>query len=222
MGTMNVRGIAVNLCFNVVLPLIAVNVLEARGVKVVTALVISAIFPAIETGMSWVRLRRLDALGAIVLSFIALGAGASLISGDVHFALAKESFFTAIFGMIALGSLLGPRPLIFYIARTFVAAGDPARDAEWNARWQFPLFRRVMRIMTAVWGMAYLAEAAVRVLLVYTLTVNAVLVVSPTLAAAVTFGLIFWTIRYGKAAERRGLALRAQAEDERKLLAAGS
>jgi hypothetical protein len=204
----NIRGIAINLIFNVVLPLIAVNVLEAHGVGIVQALAISAIFPVIETGASFVRTRRVDAIGAISLTFIALGVAASLISGDVHFALAKESFFTAVFGVLCLGSLLAPRPLIFYTGRSFVGAGDAAREAEFEARWIYPTFRYVMRLMTIVWGCAFLCEAAARVALVYVLPVNAALVASPLLAAAVFGVLMVWTIRFGKGAEQRALALR--------------
>jgi hypothetical protein len=203
------RGLAVNVTFNVVLPLIAVNVLRARGVAVVPALAISAIFPVLETVSIWLRTRKLDAIGAVSLAFIALGIGASLWSGDVHFALAKESFFSGIFGLLTLGSLLAPRPLLFYFARSFVTGGDPVREREWEARWQFPRFRTVMRRMTAVWGVAFVAEALVRVALVYAVPVSVAIVASPLLATAVYAGLMFWTIRYGKAAEKRGQALRA-------------
>jgi intracellular septation protein A len=209
---MQARGLLVNLCFNVVLPLIAVNVLEARGVGIVTALAISAVFPALETGATWIRLRRLDTLGAISLAFITLGVGASLVSGDVHFALAKESFFSGVFGLICLGSLLAPRPLMFFLGRTFSTGGDPARETLWNERWAVAGFRNVIRRMTFVWGVAYVSEAALRIVLVYALPVNAALVVSPTLAMAVTAALVFWTIRYGRNAERRGAELRAKAE----------
>jgi hypothetical protein len=205
-----VRGIAINLLFNVVLPLVAVNVLEARGVGVVRALAISAIFPLIETGASFLRTRRIDAIGAISLTFILLGVAASLLSGDVHFALAKDSFFTAAFGLLCLGSLLAPRPLIFYTGRSFVGGGDPVREAEFEGRWIYPAFRHVMRLMTAVWGCAFLFEAAARVALVYVLPVNAALVASPVLAASVFGALMVWTSRFGKAAEARALARRAR------------
>jgi hypothetical protein len=69
-----------------------------------------------------------------------------------------------------------------------------------------------MRTMTAVWGAAYLAEAALRVALVYALPVSASIVVSPLLATATTVALVGWTIAYGRAAERRGAERRAQAE----------
>ncbi len=209
---MNLRALAVNLCFTVVLPVIAVNVLQARGVGIVTALAISAVFPALETAATWIRVRYLDALGAISLTFIALGVGASLLSGDVHFALAKDSFFTGIFGLIFLGSLLGPRPLMFYISRTFNTGGDPGRKAMWSERWAFPRFRQVMRIMTTVWGVAFLSEAVVRIVLVYVVPVSAAIVVSPLLATAVLAALMLWTLRYAKMAERRALRARAELE----------
>jgi len=187
----------------VVFPLIAVNLLVAYGVGVVAALAYSAIFPAIETTIAAIRLHHVDALGAISLTFIALGIGASLVSGDVHFALAKESFFSGVFGLICLVSLALPRPLIFYISRTFAAGGDHAREAAWNGRWVYPMFRQVMRTMTLVWGVGYLLEAALRVILVYVLPVRTAINVSPLLAAGTTVALIVWTLRYGKAAQRR-------------------
>jgi hypothetical protein len=133
------------------------------------------------------------------------------VSGDVHFALAKESFFTAVFGIVCLASLLAPRPLLFYTGRSFVAAGDPARAAAFSDRWQYAGFRHVMRIMTIVWGVAFLAEAGVRVALVYALPVNAALVASPLLAAGVFGALMVWTIRFGNAAQAAALRRNAAA-----------
>jgi hypothetical protein len=172
------------------------------------------VFPALETGATWIRRRHLDAIGAISLVFITLGIGASLLSGDVHFALAKESFFSSVFGLLCLGSLFAPRPLMFYLSRTFVTGGDPARTVQWNERWVFPGFRHVMRTMTAVWGVGYLCEAGIRIVLVYVLPVPAAVVASPILAAATAGALMFWTIRYGKGAERRALERRAREAGE--------
>jgi len=205
-------GIAKNLGINVVLPLVTVNLLEAHGVGIVPALAASAIFPLAETATGFVRTRRIDAIGAISLTFIILGVASSLISGDVHFALAKESFFTAVFGLLCLASLLAPRPLIFFTGRSFMAAGNPAKAAAFSERWTLHAgFRHVLRVMTVVWGIAFLLEAAARVALVYVLPVNAVLVVSPLLAAAVFGLLMVWTIRYAKNAERRAASRRSTA-----------
>jgi hypothetical protein len=83
---------------------------------------------------------------------LAIGTAASLTSGSVFFALIKDSFLTATFGVLCLGSLLVDRPLMFYINRQFVAGDDPVRLEWWNGLWQYPRFRAAQRLVTAVWG----------------------------------------------------------------------
>jgi hypothetical protein len=198
----SVRGLVTNLTFNVVLPLITVNVLQHQA-GVVRALAIAAVFPALEVAVTGLRRRRVDALGIIVLALIGVGVAASLLTGDVHFALAKESLGTGVFGLLCMGSFFLPRPLMFFVGRTFSTGNDPALISAWNDRWQYPQFRHVIRVITAAWGIAFLIEAAARVVLAYVSPVNVVIVASPTLALAVTAGLMAWTVRYSRAAERR-------------------
>ena len=81
-----------------------------------------------------------------------------------------------------------------------------------DRRWQYPLFRQVNRTMTAVWGIGYVAEAAVRVVIAYSLAPAVTLVVSPLLATVVTAALIVFTMRYARWAQRRGQALQARRE----------
>ena len=52
---------------------------------------------------------------------------------------------------------------MFYINRQFVAGDDPVRLEWWNSLWQHPNFRAAQRVVTAVWGIAYLIEALLRV-----------------------------------------------------------
>src|SRR5271154_2844488 len=117
------------LVFDVAMPIVAFNVLSREGVSTLWALVAGGIFPAINNLRVWIRSRRLEPLGIIVMTFLAVGTAASLISGSVFFALIKDSFLTATFGFICLGSLLAERPLMFYINRQFVAGGGPGGRA---------------------------------------------------------------------------------------------
>ena len=203
------RGLAPSILVNGVLPLVAYQVLVGRHVSSVTALILTALFPAAWTIGSVARTRRVDALGALSLIFIALGILGSLISGNVRFILIKESFLTGLFGLVFLGSFLLPRPLMFYFGRQFATGGDPPRIARWEGLWQYESFRHANRVMTAVWGIGFVLEAA-RVALVFVLPVSAFLVVSPIMVYAVIFGLTFWTIRYGRATARRGREMREE------------
>jgi len=158
------------LLWDAVMPVIVFNLLTHRGVSTLWALAAGGIFPALNIARGWFKSRRLEPLGIIVMTFLTIGTVTSLISGSVFFALIKESFLTAVFGLICLGSLLGKRPLMFYISRRFVAGDDPARLEWWSGLWQYQTFSSAMRFVTAMWGIVYLIEALARVGFALTLT----------------------------------------------------
>lgn len=187
------------------LPAIAYQLLSRHGVAAVPALAAGAIFPAANIIRKFVATRRLDLIGAIVLTFIAIGVAGSLISGSVLFILIKESFITGLVGLLFLSSLLWHRPIFFYLGRQFMAGEDPERLAWWNALWERASFRRTMRTMTTVWGVGYVLEAGVRVMFALTLTPGTVVALSPIMGIGTTVILILWTRRYGRAAQERGL-----------------
>jgi len=184
------------LIFDVAAPIVIFNILAAYGVPTLWALVAGGLSPALNTLRVWAKTRRLEPLGIIVISFMVLGTTASLISGSVFVALIKDSFLTATFGCICLGSLFGARPLMFYINRQFVAGDDPVRLEWWNGLWQYPEVRRRLRRVTAVWGLAYLVEAVLRIGFALVLSPAQVVVVSPVMAFGAMIVLIAWSRRY--------------------------
>ena len=191
------------LLFDVAMPIIAFNVLVHYGVSTLLALVAGGLFPALNNLRVWVKTRKLEPLGIIVMTFLAVGTAASLISGSVFFALIKESFLTATFGFICLGSLMAERPLMFYINRQFVAGDDPVKLEWWNGLWEFPHFRASQRLVTTVWGVVYIVEALVRVGFALVMSPPQVVAISPVMAFGVTIALIAWTRRYMLAMRER-------------------
>jgi hypothetical protein len=123
---------------------------------------------------------------------------------------------TAVFGLLCLGSLWSSRPLIFRFSLEFMGADTP-RGREFADHWRYPGFRRVFRLFTVVWGVAYLAEAAGRVIVVETTTTTTALAVSKVMPYAVGAALVGWMIAYGRRAKREGerLAGAALADAER-------
>ncbi len=191
------------LVFDVAMPIVAFNVLVHYGVSTLWALVAGGLFPALNNVRIWIKSRRLEPLGIIVMTFLVIGTAASLISGSVFFALIKESFLTATFGFICLGSLMAERPLMFYINRQFVAGDDPVRLEWWNGLWQFSHFRAAQRLVTAVWGITYIVEALVRVGFAMVMSPAQVVAISPVMAFGVTILLVVWTRRYMLAMRER-------------------
>ena len=201
----NPRQMLPSIVFDVALPVLSYNFLIHVGFSTLLSLMLGAVFPAAHIAWGFAKTRQMDPLGIIVLSFIAVGTVASLISGSIFFALIKESFLTATFGFICYASLLGERPLMFYISRQFVAGHDPARIEWWNNLWQYPRFRSTMRTITLVWGTGYLLEAVVRVIFALAFSPGTVVAISSPMAIGVTILLIVWATRYGRVARERGM-----------------
>jgi|CZKT01.1.fsa_nt_gi hypothetical protein len=205
------QSLAMIAVFDIAGPLVAYSLLRSAGQSTVSALVLSGIFPAFGVALGFARDRRLDAIGALVLVGIAVGTVLGLASGDARLVLVEGSVPTAVFGLVCLGSLWSSRPLMFRFALEFMGADTP-KGRDFDARWRYAGFRRTFRVMTAVWGVAYLAEAAARVVIVETTTTATALTVSKVMPYAVAAVLVCWMASYGQWARRKGERLAAAAQ----------
>lgn len=194
--------------FDIAGPLVTYSMVRSAGLGAVPALLLSGVFPALGVLLGFARHRRVDAVGILVLAGVAAGTVLGLVSGNERLILAEGSVPTAIFGLACLGSLWASRPLIFRFALEFIGAGTP-RGRDFAARWRYAGFRRVFRLFTIVWGAAYLAEAAARVVIVDVASAGTALAVSKIMPYVVAALLIGWTQAYGKRARRRGERLAA-------------
>jgi hypothetical protein len=186
-----------------VLPWVAVFVLQHYGIPIVRALVIATLVPIVTGVFTLLKQHRVDALGAVNIGFLLASIGVSFLTGDVHVLLLKGAAITGAFSLICLGSLFAPKPLMFYLGRQFSTNDDPALIADWNANWGRPQFRKIIRLMTAVWGVGYLIEVVMRVIAAYTLPPLTVVGVSPIITYGMLALLMAWTIAYGKAMRRK-------------------
>lgn len=194
------------LLLNIVLPIITYSVLADRGVGEVPALLISGVWPALETVLSLAIRRKADEFSIFALIFLGLGVLAALGFNSPRLLLVKESAVTGLFGIVLLASLLAPRPLMFYFGRRFATNGTPESIAWWNGLWQYPGFRNTQRLITIVWGVTLLSEALLRIWLTYQLSTGTMVVVSSVLPYVTLAVLITWTIFIGKRRAREGQA----------------
>jgi hypothetical protein len=204
------QSLAMIAVFDIAGPLVAYSLLRSAGQSAVSALVLSGVFPALGVALGFARRRRLDAIGGIVLIGIAVGTVLGLVTGDARQVLIEGSVPTAVFGLVCLGSLWSGRPLMFRFALEFMGADSP-RGRDFADHWRYPGFRRIFRVFTIVWGIAYLAEAAARVIIVETTSTGTALAVSKVMPYAVAAALIGWMIGYGRRARRSGERLAAAA-----------
>lgn len=102
--------------------------------------------------------------------------------------------------------------------RYFIAGTDPARQSRFNAAWQFPEVRFCHRLITTVWGCAFVGELGVRIVLIYNLPAALVLVISPVLIGVLTISTLAWAFAYGHRVRLRALARFEQMEHATKEL----
>jgi intracellular septation protein A len=197
------RSIAIIVIFDVGGPLLAYGLLRAHGFSAVTALILSGVLPAVGVGIGAVQHRRIDVIGVLVLAGIAVGTVLGLITHNAHLVLIEGSVPTALFGVACLASLSMQRPLIYAFALEF-AGRDSAQGREMIGMWQYPRFQHVLRVMTVVWGVGYLVEAAIRVVIVEHTSTGTALASSKILPFVFAAVLIAWTVGYGRYQRRKG------------------
>ena len=199
------RSTAKIVIIDVAAPLAAYSLLRSAGLSAVTALIISGAFPALGLAVTVIRHRRLDVVGALVLAGILVGTVLGLISHSARLVLMEGSVPTAVFGLGCLGSLWARQPLMFSLAIEFIGP-DSAQGREMTSFRQFAPFRRIFRIITAVWGVGFLLEAALRAIIVYNTSTGTALAISKV-TPFIFFGILFaWTFAYGSRHRKRAIA----------------
>ena len=143
--------------------------LRAAGVGVRLALVVGAVVALAGPLVDWARGRRPSGLGAFFTVLLVLAVLVSLVPGSPRFLLAKEAVLTGAAGVWFLASTRAERPLAYQFSRP-VAEGRLGWPGGWEQLWAAsPVWRRVWRVSSTMWGIGTLADAGLRVLLAYRL-----------------------------------------------------
>ncbi len=200
-------SILTSVLFDVVLSIVIFQVAKNNGASDVAAYLWASIGPLLGLAFEFLRHRRVDVVGVVILAIILVSAGISLIgSTDPKALLLKDSVFTGAIGLIILASLtpLLPRPLMFYMGRKFGTDGTDAGVAWWNSLWQYEGFRHSQRVITAVWGVGFLVEAILKTAWVLMLPFDTAYTLNQIGPLVVTIGLMIWTMAYAGKARRAG------------------
>jgi hypothetical protein len=173
------------------------------------ALIIAGVFPAAWILIQFVRQRRVDPVGAIVLAGFAVGIITStILGGNAYVLKVRDSAFTVVFGLVCLLSLLLPgRPAIFYVGRYLSAGNEPDKVAAFNLLHDLPIGRHVFRVLTAVWGVGLIIEASTRLVLAAVLPTGIFLAASPAISAVCLGSMFLFTVQYTKRTRALSLAL---------------
>ena len=180
------------LAVEVALPYLVYLVLHASGTSEVVALAWSALPPALSVAAKARRSRRLDGVGVIVLSSIAVGVAMALLFGSPQLAVARDAVPNVLIALaLGVSLLLGGRPLVYFVLRAFGEAYQPDLRERMARSWSAnPRFRRVLHRATAVGAGVLLGEAALRLIAARLLPVDVALPVLQVQSLVVWVGMV--------------------------------
>ncbi|GAA4206404.1 VC0807 family protein [Actinocatenispora rupis] len=128
--------------------------------------------------------RRVDGLAAFMLGMYAVMFGLAVATADERLLLVRDPLTSGLAGAVFLATCATATPATAYLARRVHRA---TVDADGMRR---------HRVQTAVLGTGLVAEAAARMVLVFTLPVRVAAGVSPVVEFAVLPVLVGWMLAY--------------------------
>lgn len=196
-------AIGISILINAVLPYLIYVALEPRfPAGSLTPLLASTVFPFLALTIGLAVRRTVDIVAIIALVEISGNLLVTLVASNVQWALVARAAQSSLTGLFFLATILIGRPLLYYVARQFVAANSPAiveRFQQANRRDGGRTFIR----LTAVWGAGNILTSAVTVWLALNASPETYLLVAPVIGISVTVAMITFTIRYASTRLRK-------------------
>jgi hypothetical protein len=157
---------------------------------------VAALVPLADSVVGLVRQRRINAFGALVFLSLVLSSLLVLVGGSTRLILVRESALSGVFGVLMLLSLFWPQPLVYYLARHFVAPGASAGWHAFQRTASAPRFRSFLRLLTVIWGLVTVLDAALNTYLAFHLPVGTFLAVTPLARYSMMGGTFAWTLAH--------------------------
>jgi hypothetical protein len=202
-GVPSVRELLPSLVFGAALPIAIYFAVRSHVHTDAEGLIIAGSVSVVWIIIQFVRQRRLDFVGVIVLVGFAVGvASSTLLGGNSYVLKVRDAFFTVIFGIACIVTIYThERPAIFYVGRYLSAGSDPSKLAAYNQLHDLPIGRHTFRVLSVVWGIGLVIEAGFRMVLAEALHTNTFVAVSPFITATVIGSLFAFTVIYSKRAQ---------------------
>jgi intracellular septation protein A len=155
----------------------------------ITAALIAGGWSLVVIAVGYARTRQVNFFAALAAVVLSVGLITTLIANDPNYYLARYPVGSALSGLIFLGSLLLPRPLVQLLAEE---STDSALFPAWMQA--HPLYRRIWVRLTVIWGIAGLVQAALLLVLQFTMPLEAFLTAATLLSWSdfVLMAFSFW------------------------------
>ena len=189
-------GLRTPIIISAVFPLV-IYLLASPHMPTLAVFALMAVPPVLYSGYGWVRTHSIDPISIITLVLIVVAMLLALLVHDPRLFMLRDSALTGAFGLLCLLSLPFPKPLAYYMYR-WVFVRTPEQLARLNAGWQVPYARFVRRLVTLVWGLAFVGEALLDTYLLYHLPTAQWVVIHPFLFWGTMVAAFGWAILYSR------------------------
>lgn len=190
------RSVAVSLLVNAVAPFAVYKVLAPHfAANSIVPLLYASVFPILGLVVGLVRTRVIDAIAMFALFGLAYSLTTTLLAGEVHLALIVGATQGFVIATVFLVSALAGRPLLFFIARQFVAGNSPERRARFAAINEQD-GGRTFFTATMMWAGGILLLTLVSLGLAFVLVPATYILVNNIINIAVNLVLVAATIRF--------------------------
>ncbi|MFC5137067.1 VC0807 family protein [Actinomycetospora rhizophila] len=204
------------LLWDVGLPLVGYYGLHALGASDWVALLVATLAAGVRLVWVAVRARQVTWFAAVMLGVFGLGLALAFVGGDPRFLLVKDSFGTALVGLVFLASLVAGKPLTLSAFQTWQPRGAQEMEEFYRT---LPPIRTMFRRSAVVWGVGLLLEATLRIPLIYLLPIDVMVGLSTGMMVATIVGLSIWNAWYGRRAGAKAREWAAEHLDERPAVA---
>jgi hypothetical protein len=189
-GLLNRRVPLVGLLWDAGIPVVGFYLLRLQGVSDWAALLAATVLAAGRVFWVALRTRRITWFAALMMLVFGAGLGLAFLVGDPRLMLAKNCVVTALIGGLFLASLAMRRPLTLIAFQTWRPgnAETLARSYDTDA-----IVRRAFRRAAWVWGIGMIAEAVLRLPLIYLVPLDVAVAASSALMLTVIGALVAWT-----------------------------
>jgi hypothetical protein len=190
------RAIGASIFINAVVPYLIYRALEPQFPQgSINPLLASTVFPLLALVFGLAIRRSLDYVAIISLTEILISIIVVVVARDVRLALVARALQGTLTGLFFLATVAINRPLLFYVARQFVAANSPQSSMEFERANRVDQGKTFSRL-TTLWGAGTILVSLVNIALAATVAPANYLLISPILNIGVNVIMIVFTVRY--------------------------
>ncbi|MDD7373426.1 MAG: hypothetical protein PUG61_06395 [Sarcina ventriculi] len=194
------KSIIISILINAILPLITYKIL-INHIPSITALIISTTIPIIDNIYHITKEKKIDIFASLIILGFIVGIISMLFGGSQKLLLIRQSYITAVIGILFLTSMFFPKPMIYYLAKKFINSQDKYvknNKSTIDEKWKNPHFRFSMKFLTFIWGICLVLEAVCNISLVFILSVSKYMLISPLVSYGFIGCAAFITFFYRK------------------------